>query len=234
MGIRESLLNTITSVADSDFVRVVTSAGASSKATVRNLFKGFESNLSAKSSLTTSDYIRVVGSDNEAYKQSVSAVKTAMGVDNKIESSPTGTAGKITSLLLSKDSVGYYVSVWSTDDPSARRGYFRLDADTKTTSTITAEGGWTLGDFRTCAKVGSTVVFDYWCSYSGTPTTRQWITIGTIPSGYRPSYAYDMVAVDNSGVTSGVQIKVEASGAIKAYLLDNRSKGLRIHGVHFV
>lgn len=82
MGIRESLLNTITSVADSDFVRIVTSAGASSKATVRNLFKGFESNLSAKSSLTTSDYIRVVGSDNEAYKQSVSAVKTAMGIDD--------------------------------------------------------------------------------------------------------------------------------------------------------
>lgn len=74
MGVRESLLNTITSVADSDFVRVVTSAGASSKATVRNLFKGFESNLGAKSSLTTSDYIRVVGSDNESYKQSFSDV----------------------------------------------------------------------------------------------------------------------------------------------------------------
>ena len=74
MGIRESLLNTITSVADSDFVRIVTSAGASSKATVRNLFKGFESNLGAKSSLTNSDYIRVVGSDNEAYKQSMSSV----------------------------------------------------------------------------------------------------------------------------------------------------------------
>lgn len=74
MGIRESLLNTITSVADSDFVRIVTSAGASSKATVRNLFKGFESNLGAKSSLTTSDYIRVVGSDNESYKQLVSGV----------------------------------------------------------------------------------------------------------------------------------------------------------------
>ena len=80
MGVRESLLNTITSVADSDFVRIVTSAGASSKATVRNLFKGFESNLSAKSSLTTSDYIRVVGSDNEAYKQSVNSVKSTLGV----------------------------------------------------------------------------------------------------------------------------------------------------------
>ena len=81
MGIRESLLNTITSVGNSDFVRIVTSAGASSKATVRNLFKGFESNLGAKSSLTDSDYIRVVGSDNEAYKQSISSMKTAMGID---------------------------------------------------------------------------------------------------------------------------------------------------------
>lgn len=80
MAIRESLLNTITSVASSDFVRLVTSAGESSKATVANLFKSFESGLSAKSSLTTSDYIRVVGSDNNLYKQSVSSVKSDMGV----------------------------------------------------------------------------------------------------------------------------------------------------------
>lgn len=80
MGIRESLLNTITSVADSDFVRVVTSAGASSKATVKNLFKSFESNLGAMSSLTTSDYIRVVGSDNNSYKQTLSAIMSTMGV----------------------------------------------------------------------------------------------------------------------------------------------------------
>ena len=81
MGIRESLLNTITSVGNSDFVRIVTAAGASSKATVANLFKSFESGLGAKSSLTTSDYIRVVGSDNEPYKQSMSSMKTAMGID---------------------------------------------------------------------------------------------------------------------------------------------------------
>lgn len=81
MAIRESLLNTITSVASSDFVRLVTSAGESSKATVANLFKSFESGLGAKSSLTTSDYIRVVGSDNNVYKQSVSAVATTMGID---------------------------------------------------------------------------------------------------------------------------------------------------------
>jgi hypothetical protein len=78
MAIRESLLNTITSVASSDFVRLVTSAGESSKATVANLFKSFESGLSAKSSLTTSDYIRVVGSDNACYKQLVSDVADLM------------------------------------------------------------------------------------------------------------------------------------------------------------
>lgn len=80
MGIRESLLNTITSAGNSDFVRIVTSAGASSKATVANLFKSFESGLGAKSSLTNSDYIRVVGSDNNLYKQSVSSVKSALGI----------------------------------------------------------------------------------------------------------------------------------------------------------
>lgn len=81
MGIKESLLNTITAVSDSDFVRLVTSAGTSSKATVQNLFKSFESNLGAKSSLTTSDYIRVVGSDDASYKQKVSNVMSAMGLD---------------------------------------------------------------------------------------------------------------------------------------------------------
>lgn len=42
----------------------------------------YEKDLSAKSSLTTSDFIRVVGSDNVSYKQSVSAVKSAMGIDD--------------------------------------------------------------------------------------------------------------------------------------------------------
>lgn len=41
----------------------------------------YEQNLAQKTSLTTSDYIRVVGSDNVSYKQLVSAVMTAMGLD---------------------------------------------------------------------------------------------------------------------------------------------------------
>lgn len=81
MGIRESLLNTITSVGNGDFIRIVTSAGASSKATLANVFKSFESGLGAKSNLGTSDYIRVVGSDNVSYKQGVASVKTALGID---------------------------------------------------------------------------------------------------------------------------------------------------------
>lgn len=82
MGVRESLLNTITSVADSDFVRIVTSAGASSKATLQNVIKSFETGLGAKSSLTTSDYVRVVGSDNNSYKQSLSDIANAVGEFN--------------------------------------------------------------------------------------------------------------------------------------------------------
>ena len=98
MGVRESLLNTITSVADSDFVRIVTSAGASSKATVRNLFKGFESNLGAKSSLTTSDYIRVVGTDNVSYKQLVSDVAKKI-IENYTGSSLAGSSQSVKSAL---------------------------------------------------------------------------------------------------------------------------------------
>ena len=116
MGIRESLLNTISSVSDSDFVRIVTAAGASSKATVANLFKSFESGLGAKSNLSTSDYIRVVGSDNNAYKQSVSSMKTAMGIDAlsiktgiDISLSTTGSTNFTVTTNLSGKKNGIYV-----------------------------------------------------------------------------------------------------------------------------
>lgn len=46
MAIRESVLNTINSIATSDFVRAVTSAGASSKVTVSNLAKAIIENYS--------------------------------------------------------------------------------------------------------------------------------------------------------------------------------------------
>ena len=41
----------------------------------------WEKDLAQKSPLTTSDFIRVVGSDNVSYKQLVSGVMTAMGLD---------------------------------------------------------------------------------------------------------------------------------------------------------
>ena len=106
MGIRESLLNTITSVGNGDFIRIVTSAGASSKATLQNVFKSFESGLGAKSNFGTSDYIRVVGADNNLYKQSLSNVKSAMGVDTLCskttvsETTVTGTTNQFGAINL--------------------------------------------------------------------------------------------------------------------------------------
>lgn len=41
----------------------------------------YEKDLAQKTSLTTSDYIRVVGSDNVSYKQQVSNVKSALGIN---------------------------------------------------------------------------------------------------------------------------------------------------------
>lgn len=103
MAIKERLLSAITSVSNSDFVRLVTSEGASRKALVSDVAKQIienyngstiagsaqsvksavdamvEKNYPAKSSLTTSDYIRVVGTDNVSYKQRINDVKTAMG-----------------------------------------------------------------------------------------------------------------------------------------------------------
>lgn len=49
MAIRESLLNTISTIATSDFVRAVTSAGASSKVTVSNLAKAIIENYTGSS-----------------------------------------------------------------------------------------------------------------------------------------------------------------------------------------
>lgn len=117
MGVRESLLNTITSVGNGDFVRIVTSAGASSKATVQNLFKSFESGLSAKSSLTTSDYIRVVGSDNVSYKQLVSDVAKKI-IENYTGSSLAGSNQSVKSALdaLNSKSLRYVRSITSADD----------------------------------------------------------------------------------------------------------------------
>ena len=120
MGIRESLLNTITSVGNSDFVRIVTSAGASSKATLQNVIKSFESGLGAKSSLTTSDYIRVVGSDNNLYKQSVSSVKTGMGI-SALETS-VSNLNNVTGVTDLNDAIGnnrvYYFNSTASNKPS--------------------------------------------------------------------------------------------------------------------
>lgn len=104
MAIKESLLTVVNSISDSDFVRAVTSAGASRKLSVSNLAKHIvetytgstiagsaqsvksaldalvEKDYPAKSSLTTNDYIRVVGTDNVSYKQRIYDVKTAMGL----------------------------------------------------------------------------------------------------------------------------------------------------------
>ena len=108
MGIRESLLNTITSVGNGDFIRIVTSAGASSKATLANVFKSFESGLGAKSNFGTSDYIRVVGSDNNSYKQSLN------NVANTFEKSLAQKSSLTTSdfiRVVGSDNVSYKQSV---------------------------------------------------------------------------------------------------------------------------
>lgn len=110
MGIRESLLNTITSVGNGDFIRIVTSAGASSKATLANVFKSFESGLGAKSSLTTSDYIRVVGSDNNAYKQSIASVMTTMGIGKAVAYGDL--ASFYTDFSAMATDVKYFVTTW--------------------------------------------------------------------------------------------------------------------------
>ncbi len=67
MGIRESLLNTISSVSDSDFVRIATAAGASSKVTVSNLAKTVVENYNGSS----------LGGSARTIKAAIDALQTA-------------------------------------------------------------------------------------------------------------------------------------------------------------
>lgn len=66
MAIRESVLNTINSIATSDFVRAVTSAGASSKVTVSNLAKTIIENYSGSS----------LGGSTRSVKSAIDALNT--------------------------------------------------------------------------------------------------------------------------------------------------------------
>lgn len=78
-------------IPDNDTTYTITTSGANLIVTdsdgntdtisMASVINAFEANLTSKSSLTTSDFIRVVGSDNVSYKQSVSSMKTAMGID---------------------------------------------------------------------------------------------------------------------------------------------------------
>lgn len=131
MGIRESLLNTITSVGSSDFVRIVTSAGASSKATLQNVIKSFETGLGSKTSLTDSDYIRIVGSDNNLYKQSVNDVEKRI-IEDYTESSLGGATQSVKSAFSAFRGI--------PSNTNKRLAYLGTSANF---DTITAE--WSLG-----------------------------------------------------------------------------------------
>ena len=122
MAIKERLLSAITSVANADFLRIVTNDGASRKATVSDVAKQMVENYTGsslagstqsvksaldsmveqdypqKSSLTTSDYIRVVGSNNVSYKQLVSDVAKKI-IEDYTGSSLAGSKRSVKSAL---------------------------------------------------------------------------------------------------------------------------------------
>ena len=174
MGIRESLLNTITSVSNGDFIRVVTSAGVSSKATVQNLFKSFETGLGAKSSLTTSDYIRVVGSDNVLYKQSVSDVADKVLTLGKSAS----TAGTVSDL----DALVPFTTGYATFDASVSP----TGASSAFWYSVIGWGSNTRTEI-TCVDVSGTVytkVKDYsgWKAWVKQPTRTEMDALNSITS----------------------------------------------------
>lgn len=112
MAIRESALNVINSIATSDFVRAVTSAGASSKVTVSNLAKAVVENYngsslggSARTIKAAIDDLQTATNDQDVvkvYKASVASLPTTISdedikanheVINAVLSNPNAQAG---------------------------------------------------------------------------------------------------------------------------------------------
>ena len=107
MAIRESLLNTINSIATSDFVRAVTSAGASSKVTVSNLAKAIVENYTGS---TLAGSAQSVKSAIDAIQQAVNGKANSWTFCADVSPDQTATVpdSAVEVLVMIYDSGGQY------------------------------------------------------------------------------------------------------------------------------
>ncbi len=130
-------------------------------------------------------------------------------------------------------------SGWIVCDPASLQSQITANANaistlnSKTTGKITMADGWK-ATTNHLYKIGHVVEF-YFVSQEGAfANQNQWVALGTLPTGYRPLFTYDMLALDNKNPYEPVQCKVGSNGEISVYYLTSKpmSNALRIHGIH--
>lgn len=100
--------------------------------------------------------------------------------------------------------------------------------------TITVSSGWTVeASNNWCRKSGH--VAEFYLTVTGGTLSSGWNTLGTLPSGFRPLYAFNMVGVDNGSTgVPACQVQVSSSGEINVYKTSVLTNNLRIFGVYLV
>lgn len=171
MAIRESLLDALSSIATSDFVRSVTAAGASSKVTVSNLAKTIVENYTgstlAGSSQSVKSAIDALDTSVDALDSTVDAIS-----DYVVEQGTSGiwtyrkwnsgiaecwgTISAGSTAMTTAEGYGYYSSLTTYDYPSS----FFVSAPTVSTA---ANMNGALGNFA-FNYFGSTGFNGYWWS----------------------------------------------------------------------
>ena len=94
--------------------------------------------------------------------------------------------------------------------------------------------GWTVQNSNNwCRKSGH--VAEFYLEVTGGTLGSGWNALGTLPSGFTPLFAVNIVGVDNG--SSGVpacQVQVLSNGTISVYKHSALTNNLRIFGVYLV
>lgn len=97
------------------------------------------------------------------------------------------------------------------------------------TTTVTRASGWSEGINWVKKKFG--IVQMYFEVSGGSVSSSGWITLGTLPEGFRPRGTYiDMVNLDNQR-SSDCCIKIGTGGAIQVYKTSTLSNNFRLYAM---
>lgn len=109
----------------------------------------------------------------------------------------------------------------------------RID-NIKGSTTCSVASGFTAGYNKVLAKE-NIVQLDLKVETSTNITKGSWVTLGTIPAGYRPPVSLDVAGIDN---TNGipVQIRINSTGVVAVWLPSSsaNSKKINVHSIYYL